>query len=397
MPVRQQSSERVALEFEAATEPMPHHGPDVHVGSAAEFFSGIGLVRVALEATGWLVEYSNDISPMKQRIYRENYGDSDLDTRDIKCVVGNEIPQVDLATASFPCIDLSLAGNNEGLNGKHSSLLWEFLRVIDEMKSRRPGRLLIENVPGFVTSKAGTDLKQTVMRLNELDYTCDLVICDARWFVPQSRRRLFIIAWQDGMCEARIDRASSILRPAAIEEFIRKNSDLNMASLECPRIPEDRPELCSAIEHLDHEDERWWCKERLGGFLASLSEINTRRLSSMKTANEKTWATAYRRTRRGQSAWEIRGDAIAGCLRTASGGSSKQALVEAGNGAVNVRWMTAIEYSRLQGVASYRIPSTVSNNQALFGFGDAVCVPAVEWVIANFINTLRPVDGELAA
>ena len=115
----------------------------------------------------------------------------------------------------------------------------------------------------------------------------------------------------------------------------------------------------------------------------------------MKTADEKTWGTAYRRTRHGQSAWEIRGDAIAGCLRTASGGSSKQALVEAGNGAVNVRWMTAIEYSRLQGVASYRIPSSVSNNQALFGFGDAVCVPAAEWVIANFINTIGPINGEL--
>ena len=47
--------------------------------------------------------------------------------------------------------------------------------------------------------------------------------------------------------------------------------------------------------------------------------------------------------------WEIRGDEISGCLRTGKGGSSRQALVEAGQGDVKVRWMTAREYCRLQG------------------------------------------------
>ena len=52
--------------------------------------------------------------------------------------------------------------------------------------------------------------------------------------------------------------------------------------------------------------------------------------------------------------WEIRADGIAGCLRTARGGSSKQALVEAGAGELRVRWMTAREYARAAGRAGLR-------------------------------------------
>ena len=85
--------------------------------------------------------------------------------------------------------------------------------------------------------------------------------------------------------------------------------------------------------------------------------------------------------------WEIRSDAIAGCLRTARGGSSKQAVVEAGQGVVRVRWMTAREYARLQGAPDF-VLSGVSESQAMFGFGDAVCVPAVRWLVANYIVPL---------
>ena len=103
------------------------------------------------------------------------------------------------------------------------------------------------------------------------------------------------------------------------------------------------------------------------------------------------WATAFRRTRNGTATWEIRADALSGCLRATGGGSSKQALVEAGRGNVRVRWMTAREYARLQGAPDFLIPDSVSENQARFGFGDAVCVPVVEWVAKEHIAPL--IDG----
>jgi DNA (cytosine-5)-methyltransferase 1 len=82
---------------------------------------------------------------------------------------------------------------------------------------------------------------------------------------------------------------------------------------------------------------------------------------------------------------ELRTDGIAGCLRTPRGGSGRQILFKAGRGKFQVRLLTARECARLQGVPeSYAI--NVPLNQALFGFGDAVCVPAVEWVARQFLN-----------
>ena len=61
--------------------------------------------------------------------------------------------------------------------------------------------------------------------------------------------------------------------------------------------------------------------------------------------------------------WEIRSDDIAGCLRTARGGSSRQALVEAGHGELRVRWMTPREYARLQGAPEHFDYSAVTESR----------------------------------
>ena len=90
---------------------------------------------------------------------------------------------------------------------------------------------------------------------------------------------------------------------------------------------------------------------------------------------------------------ELRTDGLAGCLRTPRGGSGRQILFKAGKGRYKVRLLTARECARLQGVPeSYRI--SVRLNQALFGFGDAVCVPVIEWIAEHY---LMPCFGELAA
>jgi DNA (cytosine-5)-methyltransferase 1 len=117
----------------------------------------------------------------------------------------------------------------------------------------------------------------------------------------------------------------------------------------------------------------------LASFRESLSPIQAARLQVMQQSHRKMWATTYRRTRRGKAVWEIRADALSGCLRTARGGSSRQALVEAGRGRWRVRWMTPREYARLQGAGDYAL-TAISDNQALFGFGDGVCVPVVAWI-----------------
>ena len=352
----------------------------------AEFFAGIGLVRMALEQHGFSVVWANDINPIKLKMYRNQFGASEFLLEDIRAVDGNSIPDIDLATASFPCTDVSLAGHRRGLAGRESGMLWEFTRILEEMDSRRPGMVLLENVPGFATSNAGEDLRRTIERLNELGYWCDVLLIDARRFVPQSRPRLFVVGSVDSTNLPSETRATEF-RPEWMLRFARAHPGLHVRSLPLATPPEEPTTLGSIVECLPNEDTRWWPGVRVDRFLDGLSPIQSARLQSMIDGETLSWATTYRRTRHGKPVWEIRADSISGCLRAVSGGSSKQALVEAGSGAFRVRWMTAVEYARLQGAGAFNLEG-ISEANALFGFGDAVCIPVVSWIAENYLVPL---------
>ena len=301
-------------------------------------------------------------------MYEANFGLDDFQLGDMRDIAGADVPDIEVATASFPCTDLSLAGRREGLDGEQSSMFWEFARVIEEMDSRRPRSVMLENVPSFASSRGGQDLKDALGRLSELGYDSEVIRLDARHFVPQSRNRLFV-------CARRADGSG------------QDGWRLAFGSHDAAVVPEvpPAPPLDDLMEDLPQDALEWWDEERAGRLVDSLSETQRERFEARRSEGELRWATAYRRTRSGRAVWELRRDGISGCLRTARGGSSRQAVVQAGRGEFRVRWMTPREYARLQGAPDFTIPDTVSKNQALSGFGDAVCVPALEWVARRFI------------
>src|SRR5437764_12117214 len=84
---------------------------------AAEFFAGIGLVRLALERQGWQIVFANDIDADKAEMYRHNWpGDNHLVVGDIHNLKGDDIPDCELATASFTCNDLFIARKGQVLH-----------------------------------------------------------------------------------------------------------------------------------------------------------------------------------------------------------------------------------------------------------------------------------------
>lgn len=367
---------------EAATfddVPRPRPLPSLN---AAEFFAGIGLVRAALAEAGIGVRWANDIEPVKAKMYAANFAADDYVVGDVRSVKGSDLPSIDLATASFPCTDLSLAGWRRGLAGSQSGMFWEFARVLDEMGDERPRALLLENVPGFATSHGGRDLHDAIERLNQLGYSCDVFQVDARHFVPQSRPRLFIVGLQEPVGD-RLIRPDAV-RPRHIVEFALANSHLDLHSLPLHLPPADRRTLADIVERIPVDSDEWWDELRSDQFCASLSPLQAERLNQLRKGPT-TWRTAYRRTRNGVAVWEIRPDPVSGCLRTARGGSSKQALVEVGDGSVRVRWMTGREYARLQGVGDEFEFDGLSRNKIMFGFGDAVCVPVVAWIASTYL------------
>ncbi len=355
---------------------------------AAEFFAGIGLMRLGLEGAGIATAWANDMDPAKRDLYVANFGAAELAFGDVRDVRGAALPAVDVATASFPCTDLSLAGNRRGLRAAGapkgadggSSMFWEFARVLGEMRSP-PAAVLLENVLGFASSHGGRDLAEAVRRLNGLGYSCDPLAVDARHFVPQSRPRMFVVGLRDPDPRDRWHPGAD--RPAWAHRLAVRHPEARLHARPLPALPDGPATLEAVVERLPATHPDWWPRERVARFTASLSPVQAARLAGLREREGWRWRTAYRRTRAGVAVWEIRADGIAGCLRTARGGSSRQALVQAGDGDVRVRWMTPHEYARLMGAPAYRVGTR--RTQALFGFGDAVCVPAVRWLAEHYL------------
>lgn len=358
----------------------------------AEFFSGIGLVREAIEPLGWECVFANDIAPEKARMYTGRFGSDHLVVDDINRVTLSDLPDdLDLLTASFPCIDLSLAGNRRGLAGEHSGTVWPFLDLTADVVRNRtaPKALLLENVTGFVTSHGGRDLEEVCQRIGELGYLIDLVVVDAKWFTPQSRPRLFVVALRQDLVACPLPPTDDVtrLRTAAIRSFQASHRGIASFESSLPEPPQRAPKrLVDVLERVPANDESWWPEDRVNALRDAMHERHAFRIGELLLGKRDGVATMYRRVRRGRTVGELRSDSIAGCLRTANGGSSVQFLVDCRGDRPRIRPLTGLEYARLQGAGEF--PINVGRRQAQNGFGDAVCVPAVSWLVDNAFGFL---------
>ena len=177
-------------------------GGDLELMTFYEFFAGGGMARIGLGA-GWSCRFANDIDKTKAGAYRRFFKDSDeLVVDDIANVAVSDLPgHADLAWASFPCQDLSLAGNGAGLKGERSGMFWEFWRLMKGLRAehRAPRVIVLENVYGAITSHEGRDMAAICTALAEENYRFAPIVIDAAEFVPQSRPRLFIIGFAEGV------------------------------------------------------------------------------------------------------------------------------------------------------------------------------------------------------
>lgn len=382
----------------------PHRKP------FAEFFAGIGLVRAGLEVGGWQCTYANDVDPKKKEMYEGHFGPSpeyDLgDIWDADRVLSHLREDVVLATASFPCTDLSLAGHWKGLSGKHSSTFFAFLAVLDRLGRKKPPIVLLENVVGLLTSHDGNDFRRVCESMAELGYWLDAVVLDAKYFVPQSRPRVFIVGVKKHLRHVLPRRVAAnlfagsesvdpdLLRPAVLTRLMGKTSlQTGWLNSGLPSPPERQRALRSILEEGPHLE--WWTEKAVSEHLSLMQAPSRARIEALMDSRAVHLGTAFRRTRLGKTRTEVRFD-LAGCLRTPKGGSARQIVVQVSRNRVNMRWMTAREYARLQGADDFKI--SVPEQQAMYGFGDAVCVPAIAWIDQHILTPLADAHlGHVAA
>lgn len=361
--------------------------------TVAEFFAGIGLVRLGLEQSNWRIVYANDIDPKKYQMYGDQFGHGSekFDLRDINTVGTGDIPDVTIATASFPCNDTSLAGARKGLNGEKSSAFWSFVKLLNEMRYRRPPIVIVENVTGFLTSNAGKDIEAALVTLNDIGYMIDMFEVDASCFVPQSRKRLFIIGTLETLVSSDWPSASLTigegkLRQRRLAEFIKNHPEIKWLVRQLPDPEKPRYELRNFLDDIPDDDPSWWNKSRSEYLLGQMNPDHRSRAETMVNGFEYSYGTVFRRVRNGVTRAELRWDGVAGCLRTPRGGSARQILFKGGKGRFQVRLFTARECARLMGAADYNIK--VPESQALYGFGDAVAVPVMAWITTYYLDPL---------
>lgn len=338
-----------------------------------EFFAGSGLVAYGLQGM-FAPVWANDISTQKAAVYEANFGHEHFKLGDIKNVKGNALPYAHLSWASFPCQDLSLAGSIGGIHAARSGLVWEWLRVLDEM-DMKPKLLLLENVSGLLSTNNGDNYRVLHMALVERGYDCGAILLNASHFVPQSRPRVFIIAVKhgepipkdligDGPCWLHNKAATELGKslPSWIWWHTEKPSHRHVFLKDIVEkdVPFDKDQALRLVP-ARHQ--------------AKLDEHDT------------VYATGYRRTRYGEQQLELRFDGVAGCLRTPEGGSSKQYLVVKENGETHARLLTVREAARLMGAPdSFILPG--SYNDGYKAMGDAVAMPVAKFIGERFLTKI---------
>lgn len=158
----------------------------------ASFFSGIGGIDLGFERAGFDVVFQSEINKFCLSILEKHWSDVPR-VKDIRKVTNAEIPVSDVWAGGFPCQDVSVAraGPRAGLRGKQSGLFYEFADLIRE---GRPRVVLIENVPGLLSSHGGRDFGIVIRTLAEIGYSVGWRVLNSRYFgVPQSRQRVYIV------------------------------------------------------------------------------------------------------------------------------------------------------------------------------------------------------------
>ncbi|MGA7236794.1 MAG: DNA cytosine methyltransferase [Bryobacteraceae bacterium] len=363
-----------------------------------EFFAGGGMARAGL-GPDWHCLFANDFDPKKGRTYRENWGDDELKIADVRSLATTDIPGCSsMAWASFPCQDLSLAGGGAGLTGDRSGAFWPFWKLVETLvaEGRGPGIVALENVCGTLSSHGGKDFATICGAFNRSGYSVGALVIDASLFVPQSRRRLFVIGVRAGMRLPENLAGNSPSSPwctQALTAAYEKLPPSVKANWIWWKLPLPLPRKASFADIVEDAPEQahWYSPAETRRLLDMMSSVNRAKLQQARMENRRIVGTLYRRTRKDDCGRkvqraEIRFD-ISGCLRTPAGGSSRQVVLVVEVEALKARLISSRETARLMGLPdAYKLPENY--NEAYHVTGDGVVVPVVRHLAHHLFEPL---------
>jgi DNA (cytosine-5)-methyltransferase 1 len=369
-----------------------------------EFFAGGGMARAGL-GDSWNCLFANDFDQIKVETYEANWGTGEIAHRDVASLALSDLPAdvVDLVWASFPCQDLSLAGSYRGLGQERdkvatrSGTFWPFWKLIRGLAQggRAPRAIVLENVYGCLRSRKGRDFASIASALIELDYRFGAAVVDAAHFVPQSRPRVFFLAFRgDQSIPASLsaERPQEIWHPAALAEAydgIPPAAKRNWIWWNISQ-PLARNSTFADLMEEAPTTVKWHAAAHTNYILNLMSPLNRQKVSEAIRSGRRMVGAVYRRTRPDETGIkrqraEVRFDDVVGCLRTPAGGSSRQVILVVEGKTVKSRLISPREAARLMGLdEDYVLPERY--NHAYHVCGDGVCVPVVRHIARHVLE-----------
>ena len=159
-------------------------------------FAGVGGFDLGFERAGHTCLGQVEIDKHAQKILKKHWPDVPLHddvTTAIKWAKEMDlIGKVDIVCGGFPCQDVSVAGKRAGIAGERSGLFWDAIQFAQEIKAQT---IILENVPGLLSSNEGRDFGTVLTALADAGYRhIEWRVLDSQFFgVPQRRRRVFIV------------------------------------------------------------------------------------------------------------------------------------------------------------------------------------------------------------
>ena len=299
-----------------------------------DLFAGIGGMRMAFERVGAECVFSSEWDRFAQQTYAANFGEAPAG--DIRVIDAADIPDHDILLAGFPCQPFSIAGvskkNSLGhahgfADDKQGNLFFDIARILE---AKRPPMLLLENVRNLKTHDRGRTFKVIQGELQRLGYCVNYQILDAQFYVPQHRKRIFIVgfhrdSWPDW-------------------------------GFTFPQPPTSGPHLADILE--PEVDDKYTLSDRLWEYLQAYAEKHRRRGNGF-----------------GYGLVDPARDRITRTLSARYHKDGSEILIKQDGS--NPRRLTPRECARLMGFPDdFVIP--VSDTQAYRQFGNSVVVPLVE-------------------
>ena len=297
---------------------------------------------------------------------------------DISIIDPHDLPDMDLFTYSFPCQDLSVAGQRAGMikGQTRSGLLYECEKIIEV---KRPKYLLLENVKNLVGKNFKSQFEEWLAYLESLGYTNYWQVLNAKDWVPQNRERVFVVSI--------LGDHSTYVFPTPIPST-RVVKDILEDEVE-ERYYMNKP---FKLVNKGHQAEFLNMAFDQGARIYSEDRI-MRTLGAKDRGQNNILIRAYVEGLNNQNGRVIDSDGICGTLDTMQGGHRQPKILESTEQDYRVRKLTPLECWRLMGFSDedhLKAKSAgVSNSQLYKQAGNSIVVPVLEGIFEPLINSTK--------